>query len=251
MDTVTFKLTGFEGPLDLLLHLIQKNKVSIYDIPISLIADQYMEYIGQMQEMDLELTGEFLVMAAHLLLIKSKLLIPSYDESDTEEDPRTELIDRLLEYQKYKNAVEYLSTKQNSSQHMYFKQPDKIEPNKPHYESISMPLSVLMNALRDVLERQEYRAPVKRESFGVIVKRETVSVRLRLRHLMDMFKQNRRLNFSAVFNGCGTRAEVVSTFLALLELIRSGKVLVFLNKNDIICSAQGDMNEFEGNAGYN
>ena len=119
METVTFKLETFEGPLDLLLHLIQKNKVNIYDIPIAELSRQYMEYLDSMKESDLEVTSEFVVMAAQLLYIKSKMLLPDDNEDEDEGDPRAELVDRLIEYAKYKEAVEFLSPRQETGR-LYF-----------------------------------------------------------------------------------------------------------------------------------
>ena len=123
---VTFKIKEFEGPLDLLLHLIQKNKVEISDIPIAEITEQYMEYIDEMKRFDIEVTGDFLVMAATLLYIKSRLLLPKQKEEDEGEDPRTELVDRLIEYAKYKEAVEFLNPRQESGRYYFDNHPRKL-----------------------------------------------------------------------------------------------------------------------------
>ena len=155
MEAVTFKLQMFEGPLDLLLHLIQKNKVNIYDIPITTITEQYMDYIDLMNEMDLEVTGEFLVVAAQLLYIKSKMLLPK-EEKEEEEDPRTELIDRLVEYAKYKGVVEYLDDNQGHANYLFFKEAQALPQAQPQLNE-SVPLSKLLDAFAGVLERNRQK----------------------------------------------------------------------------------------------
>lgn len=162
MAEVTFKLEAFEGPLDLLLHLISKNKVSITDIPITLITEQYMDYLNEMKRFDMEITGEFLVMAAQLLYIKSKMLLPREDEEVKGEDPRAELVDRLIEYAKYKDAVGFLSERQFSDKYIFYKSPDKIAVPKVKYIDTEIPLSKLIEAYQGILERQERRKPIKK-----------------------------------------------------------------------------------------
>ena len=126
MEHLTYKLENFEGPLDLLLTLIQKNKVSIYDIPIAMITEQYLEAIEGIEEMNLENTSEFLVMASQLLYIKSKMLLPKTQEEEDEEDPREELARRLYEYQQYKEASEELRKSEFSTKYMVFREAEKI-----------------------------------------------------------------------------------------------------------------------------
>ena len=128
MEQLSFKLENFEGPLDLLLTLIKKNKVSIYDIPISMILDQYLEVMQEMKEMDLEVSSEFLVLAATLLQIKSKMLLPDPEEENEDGvDPREELVKRLIEYSKVKGAVEFLEPRQNIGASMFYRVPESIE----------------------------------------------------------------------------------------------------------------------------
>ena len=127
MTQLSFKLDSFEGPLDLLLMLIKKNKVSVYDIPIAEILEQYLAVMKQMEELDLELSSEFLVMAATLLQIKSKMLLPQEDEEVEEEDPRTELVRRLVEYQRIKESIDFFRDHENSDAVLFFKLPDVIE----------------------------------------------------------------------------------------------------------------------------
>ena len=132
MEKLSFKLEVFEGPLDLLLFLIQKNKVSIYDIPVSIITEQYMEYLKLMETNDLEISSEFLVMAARLLYIKSKMLLPKHEEleGEEEEDPRQELIQNLVEYKKYKEVSKFFSDRKNICDFLYFKNSVKTDEFK-------------------------------------------------------------------------------------------------------------------------
>ncbi len=153
MEKVLYKLENFEGPLDLLLHLITKNKVSIYDIPIVEITDQYLEAIEGIEEAQLDNTSEFLVLAAQLLLIKSRMLLPKEEVLEEEEDPREELARRLLEYQKYKEASQELRKTEFWSRYMFFKESEKIDfpvpPYDKHHET-----DELINAFNSILQRQ-------------------------------------------------------------------------------------------------
>lgn len=246
MEQVTFHLQDFEGPLDLLLHLLQKNKVNIYDIPIALITAQYLEYLEEMKKMDMEVTSEFLVMAAQLILIKSKMLLPRSEKEEDEGDPRAELVDRLLEYAKYKDAVEFLEKAQNSSKFLYFKKPDPISlPKVRCDETLVIPLPKLLTAFSDVLERLERKAPVRREAFEKIVKRETVPVSARISYLFHRFRQVETLTFDSLFEEVASRAEAVSTFLAVLELMRSGNMTVTEEDGTLMCRLEGDENEYK------
>lgn len=248
MEAVTFKLQMFEGPLDLLLHLIQKNKVNIYDIPITTITEQYMDYIDLMNEMDLEVTGEFLVVAAQLLYIKSKMLLPK-EEKEEEEDPRTELIDRLVEYAKYKGVVEYLDDNQGHANYLFFKEAQALPQAQPQLNE-SVPLSKLLDAFAGVLERnRQKKTPIKLAAMETIVKRETVSVRSRIHYLYTIFKGKDRLKFEAIFEEIVTKAEAVSTFLAVLELARRGKMKVYDQDGGLFCKISGDENDITGIAG--
>ncbi len=223
-EQLSFKLQIFEGPLDLLLHLIKKNKVSIYDIPILEIADQYMAYLSVMEEMDLELSSEFSVMAAQLLYMKSKLLLPKHEE-ETEEDPRRELVDRLVEYQRIKQAREELRRIQFAGTFSYYKLPQKIEglklPRRPEH----VDLKKLTDAFMVILERTERKMPPPVERFDGIIGREVVSVQSKIDSIVGLVKKRKRVAFERVFLGVKSKSEAVSAFLAILELLRAG----FLN----------------------
>lgn len=246
LDTLTF-----EGPLDLLLHLLHKNKVSIYDIPIAEITNQYIEYVEQMQDLDMEGTGEFLVMAAHLLLIKSRMLLPGNEEEEDGVDPRTELVDRLIEYAKYKESAAFLQGKQNSDFNVFYKAPDEIKLPKVQVVEERIPLSRLLRAFEDVMERKREKDDfvIKREALETIVKRETVPVKTRIYHIYKRFSGRKSLSFETLFADVLSRAEAVSTFLAVLELMRRGKMTA-TDENDALTLTLNDTEplgeEFEG-----
>mgnify|MGYP003291577604 CR=1 FL=1 len=157
METVTFKLETFEGPLDLLLHLIQKNKVSITDIPIADITRQYLDYLNEMKRFDMEITGEFLVMAAQLLYIKSKMLLPVY-EDEADEDPRADLVEALLEYQRIKEAGSVLSIRAQIGRDLFVKGQEPLEKEKHDFVG-NYSYEVLTRALEDILQRAQRKLP--------------------------------------------------------------------------------------------
>ena len=227
MNKLSFKLEVFEGPLDLLMHLIEKNKVNIYDIPIAEITDQYLGYLERMEEMDLELSSEFLMMAANLLYIKSRMLLPKYSDPEEEEDPRQELVDKLLEYQKYKRISEYFGDRQHQYNHILYKEPEEIElPERDEYEGF-MPLSVedLIKAFDNIFLRKSRLAPPSEKAFEKIVKYELISIKAKAAEILEILKQNKRVRFTELFEALCYRPEIVARFLAVLELIRDHRIL--------------------------
>lgn len=222
MEKVLYKLENFEGPLDLLLHLITKNKVSIYDIPIVEITDQYMEAISGVEESQLDNTSEFLVLAAQLLYIKSKTLLPK-DEEEEEEDPREELAQRLLEYQRCKKASAELRKTEFWSQYMFFKDTEKISfpipPYDRHHETAE-----LIDAFNAILQRKIRKEKPKKKAFYGIVGREKVSVEDMVEKVCKMLSKQRRLPFKSVFKKNDSKPEMIATFLALLEMIKLSKI---------------------------
>ena len=158
MKTVNFHLPVFDGPLDLLLHLIAKNKINIYDIPISEILEQYVEYINRMREFDMEVAAEFVAMAAQLMVIKSKMLLPVY-EDEAQDDPRAELVEALLEYQRFKEMGGYLGTRAELGRDLFVKPPEALEKEQKDYQYTA---EVLVSAIRGILERSERRMPPRR-----------------------------------------------------------------------------------------
>ena len=203
------KLETFEGPLDLLLHLLDKNKVDIYDIPIVEITRQYMEYMEAMKEESLDVTSEFLVMAATLLDIKSRMLLPRSDgeEAQEEEDPRADLVRQLLEYKLYK----YMA--------------DQLRDQNQLIEESGVDLNRLYEVFQEALLRQERRIDPIRAKFGNI-KREEVSVDDRIDDLRKFARTRKRFSFRSLLQGAKSRTELVVTFLAILEMMKAGNIVV-------------------------
>ena len=223
MDTMLYKLDSFEGPLDLLLHLITKNKVSIYDIPIVEITAQYLEAIEGIEESQLENTSEFLVMAAQLLYIKSKMLLPKNEEEE-EEDPRDALARRLAEYQQYKEASAELRKSEFWSRYMFFKEEEKIDFPLPEYTR-HHETQELIDAFNTILQRKIRRAKPEKRAFSGIVGREKVSVEDMVLKVENFMKSAKRLSFKRAFDGSHSKPELVATFLAILMMIRESKIV--------------------------
>ncbi len=213
--TYQVKLEMFEGPLDLLLHLIREHQLNILDIPMATITDEYLRYLTLMQELDLDVAGEFLLMAATLIHIKSKMLLPPEEaaegEEAEEEDPRAELVDRLLEYKKYKEAAQTLGVLETEQSLLHRRGAPAIEL------TVEGPLSVslfeLMRAFRDVLRRADVPTPLE-------ITPEELNVGQRVVHLLDRLAAESPLEFVGLFADSTRRAEIIVTFLALLELLR-------------------------------
>ena len=223
MEKVLYKLENFEGPLDLLLHLITKNKVSIYDIPIVEITDQYLEAIEGIEESQLDNTSDFLVLAAQLLVIKSKMLLPKDEVEEVEEDPREELARRLLEYQKYKEASQELRKTEFWSRYMFFKESEKIDFPVPQYDK-HHETEELIYAFNAILQRQIRREKPKKKAFVGIVGREKVSVEDMTKKVYLMLSKKKNLPFKSIFEGSNSRPEMIATFLAILEMIKLNKI---------------------------
>jgi segregation and condensation protein A len=210
------KLPAFEGPLDLLLHLIRKNEVNIYDIPIALITRQYLEYLDLFKSLNLAVAGDFLVMAATLIHVKSKMLLPpsETEEVEEDEDPRTELVMRLLEYQRFKEAAQGLETREQEWREV-FHRPASLGSGEPTDEINLVDLSLfdLLEALRGVMQR----APEKKDLEIVV---DALSVQERMGLILDRLDAQESITFTSLFEDDTTRLAMVVTFLALLELIR-------------------------------
>lgn len=225
------KLSAFEGPLDLLLHLIDKNKIDIFNIPIVQITDQYMEYIHAMDNEDLELMSEFLVMAATLLDIKCRMLLPAeVNEEGEEEDPREELVQKLLEYKMYKSLSYDLKDRMDMASGLFFKEqqlPGEVlmyrEPVDPQELLTGMTLKKLNEIFQSVLRRQENKVDPIRSRFGKIEKEE-ISLSDKLTEIQGYAKKNRRFSFRGLLHAQGSRTQLVVTFLSILELMKMGHV---------------------------
>lgn len=222
MDKICYKLEGFEGPLDLLLHLISKNKVSIYDIPIVEITDQYLEAIDGIEESDIENASEFIVMAAQLLYIKSRMLLPK-EEEDEEEDPREELAQRLIEYQKYKEASQELRKSEFWSRYMVFKGEEKIDFPVPEY-NIHHEVTDLIDAFEAIMQRKIRKKKPEKKAFAGIVGREKVSVDDMAKKVDRLLANNKHIKFSLLFKEEDSKPEMIATFLAVLEMIKLSKI---------------------------
>ena len=212
---VRVQLPIYEGPLDLLLHLIRKDDLSIADIPIASITEQYLAALELMQGLDLDVSGEYLVMAATLLHIKSKTLLPQEEEGEEGDDEggdgREELVRRLLEYERFKNAARDLEEREILNRDVFARQGRSAPVREVSFEQLSV--FDLMSALQRVLER--FPEP----SVHTVVQ-ETVSVRERMTGILDELGRRTSVLFHELFDAAGSRMEVVVTFLALLELIR-------------------------------
>ncbi|NGZ09254.1 MAG: segregation/condensation protein A [Nitrospira sp. LK70] len=217
------RIENFEGPLDLLLHLIKKNEINIYDIPVAMIAQQYLDYLEAMEELNLNVAGDFLVMAATLLQIKSRMLLP-VDEADDDEDgpdPREELVRRLLEYKTFKEAARQLDQQETLWREIFGREQahsvEEVEEDLP-LENVS--LFDLVDALKGVLERNPGSPLIE-------IVLDNLTVRERMNLVLEMLEGKDSVSFAALFEGSCHRMVVVVTFLALLELMRLRVVRVF------------------------
>jgi segregation and condensation protein A len=226
------KLPVFEGPLDLLLHLIRQNEVEITDIPVALIAQQYLDYLGIMRELDLDVAGEYLVMAASLAHIKSRMLLPPAEEEEEDEgiDPRAELIARLLEYQRYKEVAEELSRRRLLGRDVFRVQRSGLEAPPEAEREIEVGLFELIEAFRQVLENAPAGAQVHE------VEIETVTVRDRMIAVMTTLRGVDSIEFTQIFVHADGRAPsrpvLVATFLAILELARLAALCIYQGVSD-------------------
>lgn len=227
------KLEAFEGPLDLLLHLIEKNKVDIYDIPIVEITEQYLAYIRQMETEDMNVMSEFLVMAATLLDIKCRMLLPrEVNEEGEEEDPRAELVQKLLEYKMYKYMSFELKDMQVDAAKSFYKDmtmPKEVEAYKPpiDYEELigDLTLSKLQQIFKTVIKRQEDKVDPVRSTFGKIEKDE-VNIDEKSVYVQDFIRTHKRFSFRELLEKQHSRMEVIVTFLVVLEMMKIGKLTV-------------------------
>lgn len=220
------RLDSFEGPLDLLLHLIKKHEIDIMNIPIALITEQYLQYIEMMKLLNLDLAGEYILMTATLMHIKSKMLLPPADDEESEEDeedPREELIRRLLEYKKYKEASQDLEAMDILDRDNFLKgYVEEAETDQEEDEDACHDVSLfdLLEALNDVLK--SVRTFKSHE-----VELEKISVKEKMDSIIENLKKEGNITFQSLFNNASTKGDMVATFLALLELIKSKAVRAF------------------------
>lgn len=214
----------FEGPLDLLLHLIRENQVDIYNIPIAEITRQYLEYLGKMEELDLDIAGEWMVMAATLVELKSRMLLPREKPAKQEEedqlDPRLELVERLIEYERFKNAAELFRERASDRARQFGRGSGELEFDlRPLFSLENISTEDLLSALQSVLSEAEGE-PV------TTLQRRKLTVRMRIRELLYKVRESSgQLTFTDLFDEDRTASDIVITFLALLELLKSGRIL--------------------------
>jgi len=226
MENINYKLEGFEGPLDLLLKLIEKNKVQITDIPIALIFEQYMEYIDLMQKMDMEVAGEFIVMASELMLIKSKMLLPKPEEES--EDPRAKLAAMLIEYQKMKQAAGYLQGQFGQYSGRMIKDTDEVKPDSGKLEPQEAEAlkRVMLSMLRSMDKRAiaEANKENAEKPFERILRTPIVPVQGKIFGVIRYLVKNGEALYTSILLTANTRSELIATFLAMLELIKKNRV---------------------------
>ena len=230
---IPLKLQVFEGPMDLLMHLIEKNKIDIYDIPIVTITDQYLEYVRQMEHSDMNVTSEFLVMAATLLDIKSRMLLPrEEDEEGEEEDPRDELVRRLQEYKMYKFMSEELREKSRHAGLSYFREqdlPEEVRSYVPplNYEELigDRTAQSLRNVFADVMKRRKSRVDPIRSGFGKI-HREVISVADKTLYIRAYLQSHPHADFREMLELEDSKEEIIVTFLVILELMKHQKIRI-------------------------
>lgn len=237
------KIDNFEGPYDLLFHLIEKNQFSIYDIPINIITDQYMDYLFAMQEMDMEIASEFLVMTATLLHIKSRMLLPSRKEEQQEEvDPREELVMRLLEYRKFKEVSNIFKQREIEWSQVFYKLPEIISFAKKD-EIIEMVPGELQRVYTELLERNRKKINPNAGGISRIIQHEKVSLKSKMREIVRELLKKSRIRFSELFSfKLKSTTDIVTGFMAILELARLKKVKleqrksfgeIFINKVEV------------------
>ncbi len=230
---IPVKLEVFEGPLDLLLHLIEKNKIDIYDIPIALITEQYMEYLREMEKQDLDNMSEFLVMAATLLKIKSRMLLPREETEEEEpEDPRQELVERLLEYKMYKFMSLELRDRQMDADKMLFKKstlPPEVANFKEeiHLDELlgDLTLSKLNDIFRSVMKKQVDKIDPVRSKFGKIEKEE-VNLSVKMRYVQEYGLEHKKFSFRKLLEEQNDKMDLIVTFLCILELMKMGRISI-------------------------
>lgn len=238
---VAFKINEFEGPLDLLLHLIKESKMDIMNIEIEEITKQYMDYLESQEKMNLEIASEYLVLASELIEIKSKLLLPNVKNEDSsleEEDPREELINRLLEYQAYKEITKVLQEKEVLRRQIYTKSPESVKNYVDEVSGITSDVTLddLVDAFKRYLERKRDNKPLNTK---VTVKEITVSSRRY--EIKKLLRVKGRVSFEELFPVV-SREYVVATFLAILEMAKSGELVITQNDtfDDIICEVANE-----------
>ena len=238
MEAITYKLEQFEGPLDLLLTLLSKNKVNITDIPISLICDQYLEYISQASTMNMELASEFILMASELMLIKSKMLLPRTEE---EEDPRTVLTDALLRYKEAKEACAMLLPMYDYYNNRMIKDTDEISVDKSYVEE--QKISDLSDAVRRIIAYNSALHNAINNNFTPMIRKQFVSVELKIISILDKMEKTDSCSLIELLNDSPSLPDFIASFIGILELVKIRKLLI-IEKDDVIHDILDDKNTF-------
>lgn len=222
---ITIRLEAFEGPLDLLLHLIKKEEIDIWNIPIARITEQYLEYLAIMSDLNINLAGEWLMMAATLIYIKSRMLVPQEqaggEQEEQAEDPRNELVYQLLEHQKFKNAAEMLYTREEVENAVWNKPPGEVLEDGN--EVVAVTLFDLLRAFREVVQRFEAMRVME-------VQQENITIEQKIEDIRRLFLVHDKLMFSSFFAEVRSKRHLIVTFLALLELVRLREIWLYQKK---------------------
>ena len=216
MEALSVRLEQYEGPLDLLLGLISKHKIDIFDIPISELCDQYMAYLDEMRSLNMEIASDFIWMASELMLIKSKMLLPKRED---EEDPRKTLVDALLEHQRAKLAAEFLQSQSALYFDRFTKDPDEIDSAYERLHAVNERMSQLPEQTVELFER------IETEHFH--------TVEGKILHLLRFMYDGISRPMTELFYDCSSRAEIIATFLALLELVKAGRIVLLKDKKEL------------------
>lgn len=240
---LTYKIDTFEGPLDLLLTLISKNKMDIKDIQISLIFSQYMEYLEEMRRMDMEIAGEFIVMASELMLIKSKMLLPRVEEE--EEDPRARLAAALLEYQRAKEAAKYLEEQYAIYSRRFAKDTDEVKADKN--EVADQDIALLQAALVRLFSKKDREAPPPMTNIKPIISKVVVPVSHKIRSVSVKLRREGCVRFESLFDEAESKSEIVAIFIAVLALIKDGHVILEkrLEKPETDTASDGELADYD------
>ena len=257
--SLSVKLEAFDGPLDLLLHLIEKNKIDIFDIPIVEITEQYMDYVSRMETKDMDVMSDFLVMAATLLKIKSKMLLPAPPtEEGEEEDPRAELVERLLQYKMYKYAASELKDLELDGAKAFYKKesiPAEVKNFKPVVDPVAliseydMNLEKLNEIFKSVMRKQVEKVDPIRSKFKNI-EREEISLEAKMAEVREQVRGLAGINFRTLLEMQASRSNIIVTFLAILELMKIGAIQIQQEEifGEIIIDSRDDIAAYELNS---
>ena len=226
-------LENFQGPMDLLLHLVKKKEMNIMDIKIEVIIDEYLNYINNLEKMNLNIASSYLVMASELLEIKSRMLLPNSDDQEEVEELKENLINRIVEYEKYKELVPVFQDKELERQEFITKSPSSILEYKNEKYNSDLNVDCLVEAYKKMLERVEEEKPIRTK----ITKKE-ISIESQILRIKEKFKENRRIEFTNLFD-IKTKEYMVATFLAVLEMVKFGEIKIYQENSfeTILCEA--------------